>query len=372
MKRKLYGKILSQQFSSLNARNSYRRKIASKFKRKYKIQRTAEARLVEAERKKEFYRLQKAQHPYSKDQYVKAPSQMSFVKNTERVINFINKLRSRFWAKQRTFVDLSEVKDLEHDAIVVLLSIMIRFKSNNVEFNGNFPLDRATRETLVTSGYFDELYKGKPAQSDNYSVSRNFYKLRANRKVNAKQSSRLILDATKTVWGEQRRCQGVQTALIELMQNTNNHAQPNKPGELHCWISTKHYPDQNKVSFTLLDFGIGVFESLKNKPDGNKFFGWETLLGRKHPYKDNSELLSLILKGELHKTVTGHYFRGKGLPVLNELTERKQISDLVIVTNDVRADVPNNKFNVMKNSFHGTFVYWELNTHNRSSPLFVN
>lgn len=34
----------------------------------------------------------------------------------------------------------------------------------------------------------------------------------------------LIKQASKTIWGEPRRCPGVQRTFIELMHNTNNHA----------------------------------------------------------------------------------------------------------------------------------------------------
>jgi hypothetical protein len=367
---KLYLKQ-NKLFPNNHSKKRYIRQLKSKLKKKYKIRKSVEYKLIQADNLRESNRLRKNEEPFASWEIVKAPTILSFIRNTEKVIRFINELRSRFYSKHRTFVDLSEVTELEHDALVILLSIMIRFKTSGIGFNGNFPKQESVRNILHTSGYLNSLYKEKDKDSDNYSISRNLIQVKANRTVSAKQSSRLILDATKTIWGEQRRCQGVQTAFIELMQNTNNHADPKNPGNMHCWISTKHYPLENKVSFTLLDFGLGIFETLKDKPEGNKFFKWPEIFKQKHNYQNNAELLSLILKGELHKTVTGHYFRGKGLPVLNELKERGQISNLVIVTNDVRADVQNDNFRVMKNSFHGTFVYWELSRSNKSAPLFI-
>ncbi len=365
-------KVKNKLFPTLKAKKQYKRNVVSKYKKKHRAKLSYAARLLEADRKFRASREVLKYLPYTKEQTVKAPKVMSFINNTENVIYFINQLRGRFRRGRRTFVDLSAVTQLEHDALVILLSIMIRFKAKGIDFDGNFPEKESVSKILKTSGYLNSLYNKKQIETDQYSVTRSLIQLKGNRQVNSKQSSKLILDAAKTIWREQRRCQGVQTAIIELMQNTNNHANPEKPGDQHCWISTKHYPEENRVSFTLLDFGLGVFETLKDKPLGNKFFNWNELFQAKHEYSNNAELLQLILIGELHRTVTGHYFRGKGLPVLYELLKRNQISNLIIVTNDVRADVKNEQYSVMQNSFNGTFVSWELGIANHSSPLFID
>ncbi len=76
--------------------------------------------------------------------------------------------------------------------------------------------------------------------------------------------------------------------------------------------------------------------------------------------------MKLILEGKLHETVTGEYYRGKGLPGIVEALKRNQISNLHIISNDVYANVQTGNYTILENKFEGTFIYWELNEKNRS------
>ena len=85
-------------------------------------------------------------------------------------------------------------------------------------------------------------------------------------------------------------------------------------------------------------------------------------------FSNNAELLKLILQGELHKTVTGKYYRGKGLPGIYNAFRTGSISKLHMITNNVYADIENDKFINLSNSLLGTFIYWELNEQNHNLP----
>jgi hypothetical protein len=220
----------------------------------------------------------------------------------------------------------------------------------------------------MRSGFFDVLYNKRYEEQDAYTIrSAKAIYTHANKTVDAPLSAQLIARAAATVWGEERRCQGVQRVLLELMQNTNNHASLSAQGEKHWWLSVRHLPGEKKVQFAFVDFGIGVFESLDNKTPGSKWFAWRTKVGTLLRRTDNAEILELILKGDMHSTVTGHPFRGKGLPGIAEVLQRSGISNLVIVTNDVYADVAAGKYLLLPRPFQGTMVYWELNNANTST-----
>src|SRR5688500_7273730 len=75
---------------------------------------------------------------------VKAPPVFSFIKSPNPVSKFISLLRENFDKKKKVFVILSEVTEIDYDALVVLLSIMVRFKSQKIGFNGDFPLDKGS------------------------------------------------------------------------------------------------------------------------------------------------------------------------------------------------------------------------------------
>ena len=45
---------------------------------------------------------------------------------------------------------------------------------------------------------------------------------------------------------------------------------------------------------------------------------------------------------------------------MKRLARENKISSLVIVANDVYANVSSSNFMKLRNSFHGTLVYWEV------------
>jgi hypothetical protein len=287
--------------------------------------------------------------------------------NPEEAIGFFASLVTYCDQRRKVWVSLRDVERIEYDAIVVLLAVMIRFKAAKVGFNGDWPMGGAARAILKESRFFEILYQ-KMVDQESYEIGRgsSIY-THAHKNVDSALSAAVIEHAAKTVWEESRRCPGAQRIFVELMQNTNNHASPGNPGEKHWWVSVHHRAKEKKVSFTFVDFGVGVFQSLDNKTPTSKWFGWRTILGMVYTLTNNAEIMKLILDGDFHQTVTKKYYRGKGLPGIRQVLGRRQVSNLQIITNDVIANVGGGSYRVLKTAFSGTLVYWELDSSNLSS-----
>lgn len=297
-----------------------------------------------------------------------APENFTLIGNPEAVIAFINRISECFDKRRKTFVVLQKVKSIDYDAIVLLLSIMVRFKANGILFNGDYPNSDEANDLLHESGFFHHLTR-QFRDTDRYNVLNKDYNTihtHAWKNVDSALGAKIIDGASETIWGENRRCQGAQRTMLELMQNTNNHAVIGKEGERHWWISVNHRKEDKKVCFSFVDYGVGIFESLANKQHGNKWHKAIDKMKDRFQYGDNSDLLKLIVNGELHRTVTGEYYRGKGLPGIAEAMKRNQISNLHIITNDVFANVANQEYKVLSNKINATFIYWELNENNIS------
>ena len=73
----------------------------------------------------------------------------------------------------------------------------------------------------------------------------------------------------------------------------------------------------------------------------------------------NPQLLQEIMEGKIGSR-TGLSYRGKGLPTLHGLAKSGILRNLVIVTNDVRAFVAEDRYEQLNESFRGTFYSWEL------------
>jgi hypothetical protein len=301
---------------------------------------------------------------------ITAPKIFSFLKNPNEVVRFIQKLKAFHSKKKKVFVILKDVEVIDYDAIVVLLSILVKFKAAGIGFNGDYPDKEDVNRLLRESGFFDQLYKDIPPK-ERYKISLSksndsMINTHAWTNVDPVLANRIISSASELVWGEKRRCQGVQRSLLELMQNTNNHADIDRPGTSHWWLSVNKVKSENKVCFAFVDFGVGIFTSLSEKPQDNIFFDAINKLKVAFGMKNNAEGLKLILEGKLHETVTNKYYRGKGLPGIADALKRNQLSRLHIITNDVFANVSEGKYVTLNDSFDGTFVFWEIGEKNES------
>jgi hypothetical protein len=177
-------------------------------------------------------------------------------------------------------------------------------------------------------------------------------------------SDEIIKQSSKFIWNEERRCTGLQRVFLELMQNTNNHASNTSKGEYHWWATTYYSKEDNKVCFAFIDYGVGILKSLESNKEGHKFFGIIPKIKQAFNPSTNADVLKLLLNGDVHKTATGKYYRGKGLPGIYDACKKNQISNLVIISNDAIADYTQNKYERLNNKLSGTFVYWELNASN--------
>ncbi|HEV2149712.1 MAG TPA: STAS domain-containing protein [Longimicrobiaceae bacterium] len=299
---------------------------------------------------------------------VQAPPDMRMVHNPEGCNAFFATLAHHLERRNPVRVSIYGVRRVDSAAIVILLAIMIRFRAQGVGFGGDFPKDQAIREAIAKSGFFQGLYR-KYEDRDTYSVSpeRGLH-THAEKKVNSVLTARIISNAATTVWGEPRRAQGVQRILLELMHNTNNHAALEGQGEKHWWLSVNHQKKKHKVTFTFVDFGVGVFTSLDSKGKTSKWFGWRDQLITVLKRMDNPMIMKAILDGRLHETVTKQSFRGKGLPGIRQVQSRNGVSNLLIVTNDVYAHVGRGEYSSLKVPFSGTLVIWELQPSNSCTP----
>ena len=334
------------------------------------LSREAQRRLKSV-RKRERQNRYDADHPQAdtrsnhtdRPRHPKAPANFCIKENPEEVIKFVNTLTRYLRERTAVFVDLSEIVNISHDAIVVLLSIMYQFKDQNIPFNGNFPDNALCKKTLNDSGFFEHLYSKQNIKYDTSEKDKNVIRKHGN-DTSGDIAKDLIRICSDNIWGKPCRCQGVYRILVELMQNTHAHANRDIKGAEDWWLSVNYDANTNKECFSFVDYGIGVFSSLENKKPGTIFFGILDKLKKLFGPSD-ADVFNAILKGELHKTAPGKYYRGKGLPGIKDALGRNQISNLHIITNAVHANVCANKFVSLSNPFEGTFIYWELTSANK-------
>lgn len=264
------------------------------------------------------------------------------------------------------YVDMSSVSEMDHSALTLLMAALVSFKAEGIPFNGNYPSDTKLKQTL--NQVIGTLYRQEFVEGDEYTIHDDFsYGVYAHamKNVSSVLTARVIGSSSEAIWGEERRCQGVQSSLIELMHNTNNHANLDAAGQYHWWLSvSKDEEKGGKVSFVFLDFGIGILASLDSKPKGSKWEpGWQKL---RTLFDSEASLLDKILGGELHRTVTGHSYRGKGLPHIAAAQKRNQLGKLCVISNRAYCNRGTGEVKLLRTPFSGTLVHWEVNATHES------
>ncbi len=307
---------------------------------------------------------------------ISAPRNFSFIENTDEVLGFIRRLTDAFSKKMKVYVSLRQLRSISGDAIVLLLSNVIEFKAAGLDFNGNRPKDAKIEKKLEDSGFFEILYdeaatvKERFQGQETISIDdkKSIY-THATKNVDAKLTASLIENAAEFLWGTKKRCQGVQRILIELMQNTNNHAS-RKPGEKYWWLSVSKAYNPKRVCFSFIDYGMGIFESLATKDTGDKFYGWFNKMKQICVPENHHELLHKMMTGEFHNTVTGKSYRGKGIPGIYKQIEKGAITKLITISNDAFANAVDGDYHHLNFPLSGTFVYWEIDSNCRHLPLY--
>lgn len=294
---------------------------------------------------------------------ITAPIEFSLINNTEETLQFINKIESCFEKEKKVFVDIRLVNKISTDAIVVLLSILTKFKTKKIGFDGNFPKNNQVRKDLASSGFFYHLMLKDFFPQDSYSFEKEIY-TNASKKVNPELTAKLIKKATEFIWGREKACRGVQRIFLELMQNTNNHASE-RQGEQYWWTTLKCSRIEKKAMFSFIDYGMGIFKSLERKNKNNsKFFKAMNLIVQFIQSNKNDELLKKLLEGDIHKIAEIPYYRGKGLHGVWEACHDNAVSNLIIISDNVIANYAKKTFKKIKSNLMGTFIYWELNKDN--------
>ena len=308
-------------------------------------------------------RTQKNTRLFSGYKNIKAPANLSLLNNESVTLDFLRKLQVCYTQKRKVAVLLDDVVNLTTDAILVLLSNMVQYKAAKIGFNGTKPRDEICNSKLESSGFFKHLYGFAMRKQDKYSFKKmnSFIYTHGQKTVEANVANDLVKYASEVVWGEPRRCPGIQTTLVELMHNTHDHAGEFK-GEKHWWISVEHDEQAHEATFSFIDFGVGIFRSLAKKKQGEPLYGALDYIIQHFPMvTTEADRLKLILEGKVILTQFNEYYRGRGLRNIYLKHQRNQISDLSIISNYASYKSVNDDYHSIKNEFVGTFISFKMN-----------
>lgn len=274
---------------------------------------------------------------------VTAPVLFSLFKNPDGAIAFLRDIQ--FWGgRSHLTFDLSGVTVMTADAVAALTATIRAMPETIVR--GNLPSDPAAADMLMQSGFFDYVTSTKPLPT----CTRGKIVQKQSKKVEPRVARDLIHTGTAAIHGVAKPHFSTYRVLIESMSNTHNHAAREYAGNQTWWATVYADHISGRACYTFLDIGVGIFRSMKVNPFRRLY--------RKLGARNNVALLKDILDGKVESRTRKNY-RGKGLPAINRLLKEGKIHSLVIITNDVYANVSTGDFRVLPTEFAGTLLYWE-------------
>ena len=297
----------------------------------------------------------------------KAPVIFSIIDNCDGVIAFLNNLRKDYHSRRKVFVDMQGVTKVTNESLCLLVSNMMLFRNGRIDFNGNFPKDKQACKIVIESGFLETLYRKKASNTVN-KVSSAIYTYSDHRSHSATADA-IIRSCSKFLWDEECTCSGVYNAFIELMTNTVEHADEIE-GKQKWWVTATKDEENEKVTFSFVDYGRGIINTLTNANQKRHKNIVEKLLVKW--LGNEAMLLKEVMEGALTLSEKGGSQYGNGLNSIYQDMVDNQLNNLVIITNNVFADVSKSKYSRMNESFPGAFISWEINKNTKHELLCSN
>ena len=289
-----------------------------------------------------------------------APQNFSIMDNTEETIGFFNYIlyqMNRTNKKVIFFLDLSDIQKIDTDALMYLIALMNDLHSNILKkysFKGTFPEDKSVHRILTESGFLDYVKSNRT-----HIIPRsNKIQIRHGTKNTpdiAREACEMVqkicnIDRIKTI--------SLYNILVELMDNTKNHAYTKKTmqsSSANSWYLFAEETDDS-IRFVFLDTGLGIPCTV--------YKNWHERLPL---VKKDSEFICSALRGDF-RTETQKDNRSKGLPQISLECIRGIIHHGTVISgkgfcrilHTKTKDVAQYKKKDLKNKISGTLFSWYI------------
>jgi anti-sigma regulatory factor (Ser/Thr protein kinase) len=280
---------------------------------------------------------------------IRPPAVFSIIENPEQTLAFLEELGQTLRTRH-VFVDISGVTGLTPEAVAAFVAIFMSSKLHNMRIAGNHPKSEVLADKLRAFGFYDHVRSSKstPFGTGNIRITNYRSLVRFKREVNTEIAAEMVDFARSTFPTGLHK--SVYTMFMEATTNTVEHASNSNLPTL--WVAgAYHDADRKVISFTVIDSGVGILNSVKFNRDLRSLWGRVSW--------DSGEKLRQLCLGKMRSRMQ-EVHRGRGLPGAYEAAQAARIADLVIITNRGFAHVKLGKYLETKQAFNGTIIYWEV------------
>lgn len=280
-----------------------------------------------------------------------APKNLDLINNTNEVLGYFSEARELLKNETNVNFDISGVELLTAPTIALMIA---NINDNNFTFesnvSGNAPNKPELQRLFSESGFYDHVKtKGRFAHGKNTLLHKEVHT-----KVVPEMAKEATIIGTRHVFGNERPFDLVYDTLIECMQNTNNHASISHKGSCYWWLYVYSDPDKKITSYTFLDLGVGIFNSIEVRDYIKRIF-------KRIPFKGNLLLVDDLLSGKIGSRLDkDRGMRGKGIPQITNDSKSENFKSFYILANDVKIDLKSGNKESLNQKLKGTMIYWEL------------
>lgn len=259
------------------------------------------------------------------------------------VVRVLQRIITRHSKKVK--LNMREVKNISYEAYMVIMAQGEKaFYKGKTVYLKSVPFGRKEVVNVIFG------------KNKNHTTYHNYTKLEKtdntpflqSSKINPKIMSRIELDLKRMKIIDYYE---FNTLMTELLGNAIEHGIQER--NINWWMY--HFRDYrtNTMHIVFVDMGIGIINSYKKAG-----------LPKQYTNLSDEEIIMYALKGKLGSS-TKEPNRGRGMPQIKHMIEKKWISDFVLITNTVSLRYINGQFKVKKHpNFVGTYYSWTINKEN--------
>lgn len=286
---------------------------------------------------------------------LEAPSNFSFIDNTDEVVKYFNTVKDNVEANQPVNIDISKITNLSPDIIILQMAVLKDKKSMRVGINGNAPKDPNLRKIFIESGLYNFVRsRGRKRVADNNKL----WKHSTNNQVKGEIAGEAVT-ICKNLFKQNSinyDTDNIYNLLVEAMSNTINHADKKK-ANINWWLY--YFIDENEktIKYSFIDLGVGIFKSASF--DSYRRFANIFVPG-------NSLLVKPFLEGKIVSSrENDNKISGKGVRQIINCAENPEFTKFTIITNDQIINVKDKTNQSLSRNFDGTFIHFEVSYSNK-------
>lgn len=330
-------------------RNSAKKRLTRKNRIKLRKNETLKERIEFKKRERERF--------FSSFERKKAPDNFDLINNTEELLGYFNEVGELLESKKKVFFNLESISSLSSDALVLYAAYFNEAKLNyNTNLLGNHPKSNILKEKFYKSGF----YSFVRSFNENKDLGNTFHRQTLT-KVSTSIAKKATLQGMEKLDPKFRNpelIEDIYNTLIEAMSNTFSHANLDKNEKLKWWLLSYYNEESETISYTFLDLGVGIFNSL---PVAN-YFRLKRYLG----ISENKDIIPDLLSGKIgSRMIIDNEIRGRGLLQMNSIAKNKEFLKFYIISNDIKINLKNEEYSSLKNNLSGTLIYWEIKNGNK-------